>query len=209
MVSALGKFLLAAAVLASAWSPGASASGLDRLHAFISDTRSARADFTQRIVDRNGKPVQQSGGTLEFARPGKFRWQYAKPYAQTIVGDGEKVWIYDPDLNQVTVRKLDVALGSTPAALLAGNNDALKAFSVSADGDKDGLEWALATPRDKNSQFTRIRMGFSARGIEAMELTDTLGQQTVLRFASFLANPRLDDSDFHFVPPKGADVVGE
>jgi outer membrane lipoprotein carrier protein len=199
---------VAALVLSLAPLSAAFASGLDRLNAFMTGTHSARADFTQRIVDHNGKQVQQSGGTLEFARPGKFRWVYAKPYSQTIVGDGEKVWIFDPDLNQVTVRKLDVALGSTPAALLAGNNDALKSFTLADDGDKDGVQWVLATPHDKNSQFTHIRLGFAASGIQAMELEDSLGQKTTLQFSNFAANPRLDPGTFHFSPPKGADVVG-
>ena len=206
------RLLTALAVLALGLSlcPGpAAASGMERLNTFMADTHSARADFSQRIVDRNGKQVQQSGGTLEFSRPGKFRWVYAKPYSQTIVGDGQKVWIFDPDLNQVTVRKLDVALGSTPAALLAGNNDALKSFTLANDGEKDGVQWVLATPHDKNSQFTRIRMGFSARGIDEMELVDSLGQQTALRFSNFDSNPRLDPSIFKFTPPQGADVVGQ
>ena len=209
--AAAGRDFLAALALAftAAWAPAAAAGGLERLNSFMSDTHTARADFTQKIIDRHGKPVQQSGGTLEFSRPGRFRWEYAKPYSQTIVGDGEKVWIYDPDLNQVTVRKLDAALGATPAALLAGNNDALKAFQLADDGDRDGLQWVLATPREKGSQFARIRMGFDARGIQAMELSDSLGQQTTLRFASFTSNPHLDAAAFQFTPPQGADVVGQ
>jgi len=186
----------------------ARAGGLDRLNAFIGGTQSARAAFSQKVVDRNGKPGQQSSGTLEFSRPGRFRWVYDKPYAQVIVGDGEKVWIHDPDLNQVTVRRLDLALGSTPAALLAGNNDALKSFVLAEDGERDGLQWALATPRDKESQFARIRMGFSAAGIEAMELTDKFGQQTTLRFSGFTRNPRLDPAEFSFTAPPGAEIVG-
>jgi outer membrane lipoprotein carrier protein len=188
----------------------AHAGGLERFNAFMSGTHSAQADFAQRIVDRSGKQVQQSTGTLQFARPGKFRWVYAKPYSQVIVGDGEKVWIYDPDLNQVTVRQLDVALGSTPAALLAGNNDALKAFTLTEGGDKEGgLQWVVATPRDKGTQFTRIRLVFSATGIEAMELSDSLGQQTTLRFSHFVSNPQLEPAAFQFTPPAGADVVGQ
>jgi outer membrane lipoprotein carrier protein len=198
----------AAIVVALVVAP-AYAGGTDRLNAFMTNTQSARSEFTQRIVDKAGKLVQESSGTLEFARPGKFRWSYVKPYAQTIVGDGAKIWIHDPDLNQVTVRKLDAALGATPAALLAGNNDAMKAFDLKDDGEKDGLQWVIAAPRSKETSFDRIRMGFSAQGIEAMELVDAFGQRTVLRFSGMQRNPRLDPGLFQFTPPKGADVIGE
>ena len=159
-------------------------------------------------VDKNRKVIQESKGTLAFLRPGKFRWTYSKPYAQLIVGDGERVWIYDEDLNQVTVRKLDLALGSTPAALLAGNNDALKAFNLKDVGARDGLEWIEATPRDREGNFERILMGFGTEGLEAMELNDSFGQTTVLRITRLERNPQLDSALFRFVPPKGADVVG-
>ncbi|MFM9883365.1 MAG: outer membrane lipoprotein chaperone LolA [Burkholderiales bacterium] len=187
----------------------AQAAGTDRLNAFMTDTRSAKSEFSQRIIDRSGKVTQESRGTLEFARPGKFRWTYVKPYNQLIVGDGSKVWIYDPDLNQVSIRKIDAALGSTPAALLSGNNDAMKAFVLKDEGTRDGLEWVLATPRQKEANFERIRIGFSAEGLAAMELTDAFGQQTVLKFLTMERNPRIDPSTFQFTPPKGADVIGE
>jgi outer membrane lipoprotein carrier protein len=185
------------------------AAGTDRLNAFMTDTRSAKGEFSQRIIDRNGKLTQESRGTLEFARPGKFRWSYVKPYNQLIVGDGTKVWIYDPDLNQVSIRKFDAALGATPAALLSGNNDALKAFDLKDEAVRDGLEWVLATPREKGANFERIRIGLSAEGVVAMELTDAFGQQTVLRFHAMERNPRTDPATFRFTPPKGADVIGE
>lgn len=174
----------------------------------MSGTKSARGEFEQRIVGRDGRVVQESKGTLAFARPGKFRWSYAKPYPQQIVGDGTRVWIYDEDLNQVTVRKLDLALGSTPAALLAGNNDALKAFELKDIGTRDGLEWVEATPRDREGNFERIRIGFGPNGLDAMELTDSFGQTTSLRITRLERNPTLDASLFTFTPPKGADVIG-
>jgi outer membrane lipoprotein carrier protein len=203
ILGVLAALLVATTVFAQGAAPG-----LDRLNTFMTGTQSARADFTQRIVDRQGKLVQESRGTLEFARPGRFRWVYAKPYAQTIVGDGERIWIHDPDLNQVTVRKLDAALGATPAALLAGNNDAMKAFALKDEGERDGLAWVLAMPREKDTSFDRIRMGFSAEGLAAMELVDSFGQQTTLRLANFARNPKLDAGLFRFTPPKGADVIG-
>jgi outer membrane lipoprotein carrier protein len=183
--------------------------GIERLNEFMTGTQSATGEFEQRIYGRDRKVVQESRGTLAFFRPGKFRWAYVKPYPQLIVGDGKRVWIYDEDLKQVTVRKLDQALGATPAALLAGANDALKAFVLKDDGAKDGLEWVEAIPREKESNFERIRMGFGFSGLERMELTDTFGQTTELRFAGFQRNARVDPALFRFVPPKGADVIGD
>ena len=142
-------------------------------------------------------------------RPGRFRWTYAKPYPQLIVGDGERVWIHDPDLNQVTVRRLARALGSTPAALLAGASDIEKAFELSDAGDKGGLAWLEARPREREAGFDRVRLGLGVSGVEAMELVDHFGQTTVLRFSSIVRNPKLDGSEFRFTPPKGADVLGE
>jgi len=187
----------------------AHAGGIDRLNQFTTDTRTMRGEFDQKIYDRSRRVTQESKGTLAFSRPGKFRWTYAKPYSQVIVGDGAKVWIYDEELNQVTVKKLDLALGSTPAALLAGNNEALMAFTLRDEGAKDGLEWVEAVPKDKEGNFERIRIGFGANGPEAMELADSFGQTTVLRFTKLQRNPNLDAATFRFTPPKGADVIGD
>jgi outer membrane lipoprotein carrier protein len=187
----------------------ARAGGIDRLNEFMNATLAATGEFEQRIYDHDRRLVQESQGTLAFLRPGKFRWTYAKPYPQLIVGDGARVWIYDEDLSQVTVRKLDQALGATPAALLAGANDALKAFTLKDEGTKDGREWVEAVPRDKESSFERIRMGFGASGLERMLLTDVFGQTTELSFRALQRNPRIDPALFRFTPPKGADVIGD
>ncbi|HEY7674924.1 MAG TPA: outer membrane lipoprotein chaperone LolA [Burkholderiales bacterium] len=197
------------AALLSLSPPSALASSLDRLSEFINKTLAAEGKFEQKIFDRNRRLLQESEGTLAFSRPGKFRWTYAKPYPQLIVGDGTKVWIYDEDLNQVTVKKLDLALGSTPAALLAGNNEAMGAFRLSDLGAKGGLEWLEALPRNREGNFETIRMGFGSSGLEVMELADSFGQTTVLKFTSLLRNPNLDLRLFRFSPPKGADVVGD
>jgi outer membrane lipoprotein carrier protein len=185
------------------------ASSLDRFNEFITGTQTATGEFDQTVVDRNKKQVQQSHGTLAFSRPGRFRWTYSKPTPQVLVGDGSKVWIYDEDLNQVTVKKLDQALGSTPAALLAGNNEATKAFTLTDKGTRDGLEWLDAAPRGADSTFSRISMGFGASGIEAMELVDSFGQTTELKFRNLRRNPQIDAATFKFTPPKGADVLGD
>jgi chaperone LolA len=197
------------ACLAIAVAAPVQAASLERFHAFVRSTQSASADFAQKMYDRNSKLVQESSGSFVFQRPGRFRWTYAKPYAQIIVGDGEKVWIYDQDLNQVVVRKLASAIGSTPAALLAGSAEIEQAFELAEAGGGDGLEWLEARPRVRESGFERIRMGFGVAGIEAMELVDPFGQTTVLRFSSLSRNPRLDPSTFRFTPPKGVDVLGE
>ena len=182
---------------------------LTRFALFIAQTQSGRAEFEQRVTDRNGKLIQQASGSFSFQRPGRFRWQYGKPYAQLIVSDGARVWIHDEDLNQVTVKRLDQALGSTPAALLAGNLDALKSFALTDQGAREGLEWLQAVPQSKEGGYERIRIGLGFSGPEVMELRDAFGQTTRLRFTAFVRNPVLDGNSFRFSPPKGADVIGD
>ncbi len=185
------------------------AGGVDALKAFISDTRTARADFSQTVFDQNGRVRQKSEGTLAFSRPGKFRWVYQKPYEQLIVGDGTRLWIYDADLEQVTVRKLGDALGSSPAALLAGSNEIEKFFTLKDAGTSEGLEWLEASPRDKESTFEAVRMGFDGNTLVAMELKDSFGQTTLLKFSGMVKNPVLNASEFKFTPPKNADVISD
>jgi len=197
-------FLLIAFAAASA-----QAAGLDRFKSFLRTTQSARAEFTQQVFDRQGKLLQESSGSFSYVRPGRFRWVYAKPNPQLIVGDGAHVWIYDEDLNQVTVSRMARALGSTPAALLAGSAEIEQAFVFTEVGTQGGLEWLEAKPRDRDASFERIRLGMGADGVEAMELHDHFGQTTLLRFSRLARNPRLDPESFRFTPPKGADVLGE
>ncbi len=185
------------------------ASSIDRFKTFLRTTQSARANFEQKVHDRDGKLVQESKGSFVFLRPGRFRWVYAKPVDQLIVSDGERVWIYDRDLKQVTVRRVSKALGSTPAALLAGASDIERAFELADAGERDGLEWLEAKPREREAGFERIRMGFGVAGVQAMELTDHFGQTTLLRFSGLVRNPKIDPTEFRFEPPKGADVLGE
>ncbi len=197
--------LLAPLFLAAA----AQASSLERFQTYVRTTQSARADFEQKVYDRSRKLVQESKGSFSFLRPGRFRWAYAKPHPQLIVGDGERVWIHDEDLNQVTVWTMARALGSTPAALLAGSANLERAFELSDAGGRDGLEWLEARPREREAGFERIRLGLGVAGVEAMELLDHFGQTTVLRFSNVARNPRLDAGLFRFTPPKGADVLGK
>ena len=188
-------------------SPVAFAGGVDALKTFIGDTHTAKANFSQTVMDQNGKLRQKSEGTLAFSRPGKFRWVYQKPYEQLIVGDGSKLWIYDAYLEQVTVRKLGAALGSSPAALLAGSNDIEKHFNLKDAGASGGLEWLEARPKDKESTFEAVRMGFAGNTLAAMELKDTFGQTTLLKFSGLVKNPAVSAREFKFVPPKNADVI--
>jgi outer membrane lipoprotein carrier protein len=196
-------------LLAVLFAGAAQASSIDRFKTFVRTTQSARANFDQKVRDGSGALVQESKGSFVFLRPGRFRWVYAKPVDQLIVGDGQRVWIYDRDLNQVTVNRISKALGSTPAALLAGSSDLEKAFELSDAGERDGLEWLDAKPREREAGFERIRMGFDVSGVRAMELTDHFGQITVLRFSDLVRNPKVDPAEFRFEPPKGADVLGE
>ena len=201
------RALLATLALGAAMA--AYATGLEQLHAFVGGARTGKASFTQRVVGKAQSSVKESAGTFTFQRPGKFRWAYERPYEQLIVGDGGKLWIYDRDLNQVIVRRLDLALGSSPAALLAGDNALEKNFDVSDAGRGDGLEFIEAKPRSAESGFERVRIGFKDNLPRVMELTDTFGNVTTLVFGAFERNPALDGSQFRFVPPQGADVVGE
>ncbi|HET8584832.1 MAG TPA: outer membrane lipoprotein chaperone LolA [Casimicrobiaceae bacterium] len=185
------------------------ASGLDELHAFLEGTKTAQGNFAQVVTNREGRTTQTSSGTFAFERPGKFRWTYAKPFDQLIVGDGEKVSVYDRDLNQVIVRKLDAALGATPAALLAGDNALEKNFTLTASGSDQGLEFVDALPRAGDSQFKKIRIGFANGLPKKMILSDAFGQTTDLTFSDVERNPKLATNLFQFTPPKGADVVGQ
>ena len=187
----------------------AQADGLQALQRFLDGTQSARARFAQMVLDKDLKPLQQAQGVMQFARPGRFRWDYSKPYEQTIVGDGEKLWIYDKDLNQVTVRNLDKAIGASPAALLSGRNDLARDYRLSDIGVRNGLEWAEAVPKSRESVFERVRMGFGKNGLEAMELRDSFGQVTVITFADLVRNPAIAPEVFRFKAPAGADVITE
>jgi len=200
------RLLLLLAVLA----PGVSAAAtVEGLKSMLEQTTTARARFAQMVLDKNMKKLQQATGTMQFARPGKFRWEYDKPYEQVIVSDGARVWLYDKDLNQVTVRKYDRALGTSPAALLAGSNEIEKNYRFSTVGNQDGLDWLEAVPRAQDTAFERIRLGFGKAGLEAMELRDQFGQITVIKFSTIERNAKIPPEAFTFTPPKGADVISE
>ncbi len=190
-------------------SASAHAGAIDKLHRFLETTKTLRADFAQIVVAKSGKRPQQSIGVMMISRPGKFRWQIDKPYSQLLVGDGEKIWMYDPDLRQVTVKKMDAALGSTPAALLVGGSTLEKNFTLRELGEREGMEWLEATPKSPDSGFEKLHLGFAGEDLKAMELFDNFGQTTSLAFVNMQRNPALPAANFRFVPPAGADVIGE
>ncbi|MDR2221100.1 MAG: outer membrane lipoprotein chaperone LolA [Methylobacillus sp.] len=174
---------------------------------FFQSTTSMRAKFHQTVVDNLGRKVQEVTGTMQLQRPGKFRWDYDKPYVQMIIGDGKQVWMYDPELNQVTVRALDKMLGSTPAALLAGSKEIDNAFNLRSADNKDGLDWIIATPKEKDSGFERVELGFKGTMLQQMSMRDSFDQTTVIEFSAQEINPKIDDKSFSFTPPAGADVL--
>lgn len=180
--------------------------GPARLSAFLDQVHSLRADFQQSVYDEDARPLDDSSGKVYIARPGRFRWDYTEPYPQEIVGDGEQVWIYDSELEQVTVRPLGDALGDTPVMLLSSDEPVEHSFEVRAVEGPDGYDWAELTPLAEQVSFKRIRLGFDGEILRIMELDDAFGQLTRLRFARVERNPDLDPALFRFTPPEGADV---
>jgi outer membrane lipoprotein carrier protein len=185
----------------------ANANGLDDFLAFNSQTKTASGRFEQKVFDRSGKAIETASGGFTFARPGKFRWTYEKPHKQVLVGDGQKLYIHDPDLNQVTVKSMQGAISSTPAALLAGREDITALFTLRDAGSADGLNWVEASPKAQDTGFERVRLGLQGRQLAAMELFDQLGGHTMLRFSDLKSNAAVSPDTFKFTPPKGADVV--
>lgn len=208
------KLILFASVLIAACAIPAWAGGLESLESFAKTVKSGRADFTQVVTApaREGQTARSktSSGTFEFLRPNRFKFIYRKPFEQTIVADGQTLWLYDADLNQVTVRKQAAALGATPAALIASAADvkALEVdFSLTDLPAKDDMQWVQATPKSKDGQLQNVRLGFRQDQLSVLEILDSFGQRSVLTFKGFQANAPLDASSFHFKPPAGADVL--
>lgn len=193
-------FVLAAAATV------AHADAVDTLREFVRDVKSGQASFTQTVVSTDGARKKTSSGQFEFARPNRFRFAYTKPFEQLIVGDGQKVWIFDADLNQASSRGIGQALGATPAALLAGGSlDA--EFTLAPLPSRDGLDWALATPKATDGPFQSMRVGFRGKELAAVEITDSFGQVSTLQFSQYRANTPVVAERFRFVPPAGADVI--
>jgi outer membrane lipoprotein carrier protein len=184
----------------------ARADAVDSLRDFVREVKSGKATFTQVVTSADGARKKMSSGQFEFARPNRFRFAYTKPFEQLIVADGQKVWIFDTDLNQASSRALSSALGATPAALLAGatlDSD----FVLAPQPSADGLDWALATPKLKDGPFQSMRVGFRGKDLAAVEIIDSFGQRSLLQFSQFVPNAVLAAERFRFAPPAGADVI--
>ena len=193
--------------LASAAPQGGNA--IARLQAFLRDVHSLKADFTQVVLNANLQQVRKSVGTLAIKRPDRFRWDYATPNKEIIVADGKRVWIYDVELQQVTVKPLSGTLAASPAVLLSGSNDVDKSFTVKDLGESNGLEWVGLTPKTKDTDFDNVKLGFKGAAIAVMELKDALGNLTRITFSHLILNPAISDNLFQFTPPAGADVIGD
>jgi len=199
----MSKLLAIAALLLAG---AAHADSVDLLRDFAQNVKSGRAAFTQTVTSVDGAKKKDSSGQFEFVRPNRFRFTYAKPFEQQIVADGQRVWLYDVDLNQVTVRPMTQAIGATPAALLAGGT-LDKEFELKALPAADGLEWVQAAPRVKDGPIQSLRVGFKGSVLAALEIVDAFGQRSMLRFTALEQNLKLADETFRFTPPKGADVI--
>jgi len=196
----------AAALVLLVANVAAHADAADTLRAFIRDVNTGRAQFTQTVTSPDGAKKKTSNGSFEFARPNRFRFAYAKPFEQLIVADGQKVWIFDADLNQASSRKFSSALGATPAALLAGGS-LDKDFELVAVPAKDGLDWVQANPKLKDGTFKSVRVGFRGKDLAAVEIVDAFDQRSLLQFSQFTAGVSFAPDAFRFTPPTGADVI--
>ncbi|HTK03128.1 MAG TPA: outer membrane lipoprotein chaperone LolA [Bordetella sp.] len=184
------------------------ATAQEQLHAFVSSVTSATGSFTQATSGgQQSKPQPPQSGSFSFQRPGKFKWAVQKPYEQLIVSDGKQVYQYDPDLAQVTVRKVDQAIGTSPAAILFGSGSLEQSFDVSALPAKDGLDWLRAKPRTTDAGFSRVDIGFKNNQPARIELLDAFGQTTRVDLSNIVPNAKINAQDFTFTPPKGVDVV--
>jgi outer membrane lipoprotein carrier protein len=185
------------------------ADGVSSLREFYKNTDSMRAKFHQVVNDNKNRKIQEVEGSMQLQRPNKFRWDYNKPYEQQIVSDGKQVFLYDVDLQQVTMRDLSKAIGSSPAAMLAGGDAVEKSFTLKNAVRKDGLTWVLALPKDKDSGFDRVLLGFKGEKLRKMEMYDSFNHATLITFDDVERNPTLNLETFLFTPPKGVDVVGD
>ena len=183
------------------------ADGLERMKEYFQNIQSAQANFHQVVIDKQGQKTQDVTGSMRLQKPNKFRWDYNKPYVQQIVGDGDKIWLFDPELNQVTVRSFAKAASSSPAALLAGGKDIERSFTIKDTSRKGDLEWVMAIPKVRETGFERLFLGFKGDELMEMELHDSFGNRTAIEFGDVQRNPKLPADSFKFVPPRGADVL--
>lgn len=199
---------LVAACLLLAGSPAAAGEAMERLHSFTDGLETFSAGFVQTLYDENQEPVQRSEGVAWLKRPGLFRWEYREPYVQVIVADGERLWIYDADLEQVTVRDTGRALATAPIMLLSGEAPLEEQFQMRELGAREGLQWVELRPKVQDTDFERIFLGLDDESLQVMELRDRFDQATQIRFHHVELGPEIDPSRFEFTPPEGVDVIG-
>lgn len=201
--------LLAAVLAVSA--PAAlaqdSPAGPAELRSFLTEVITLEASFSQTLIEADSEHTRRSEGRFYLHRPGRFRWDYASPDPQLVVADGEQLWLFDPELEQVTVRALDEGLSGTPAMLLSGEGRLEDSFRIGAAYREEGLDWVELAPLEEAADFAAVRVGFESGKLAAMELMDALGQTTLIRFSALVVNPKLDPGLFQFTPPEGADVI--
>jgi len=189
--------------------PAAEQDGANELQQFLKGLETIQADFTQSLLADDGELLETSSGRVYIQRPGRFHWHYTDPYSQYLISDGKSLWVYDVDLEQVTVRDVAGSLDDTPAAILGGDVDLDKYYVVSDVADEGDIDWIELTPRNEESQYQSIRMGFRSDSLDAMILDDSLGQETRIRFRNVRRNDKLDEGLFQFEPPEGVDVIDE
>ncbi len=210
LLSVLARGLFAGVLMTISLAATAADESIAQVDAYLGSVKTLSADFVQVVRNREGQITNRATGTLSISRPNRFRWDYRDPYVQTIVADGTKLWLYDADLAQVTVRPLLSGLGSTPAMLLSGSGSVAEGFKGGPVERDAQWTWCRLTPKDRGSDFEKVSLGFNAKGeLAAMELTDKLGQSTSLDFSNVRRNVSLDPALFRFEPPKGADVIGD
>ena len=198
-------FKLLAASALTATIGFAQAGAVDALKKFNNDADGISGSFTQTVQSK--KKTQTAHGTFKILRPGLFKWEYTKPYKQTIVGDGQTIWLYDVDLAQVTKSAQDQTIGDSPAAILSNKTALDSSYTLKEDGSANGIDYVLATPKKNNAGYQYIRIGFKGDNLAAMQLKDSFGNQTSITFGSLNTKPNLSRDAFKFTPPKGVDVL--
>ncbi len=200
-------FKLTAAAVLSFTCTLAQAGGIEALQKFNADTNGISGSFNQTVTSRS--KTQTASGTFSILRPGQFKWEYTRPYKQTIVGDGQNIWLYDIDLAQITKTAQNQAIGDSPAAILS-NKDALDAsYTLKDDGSAGGIDYVMATPKRSNAGYQFIRIGFKGDNLAEMRLKDSFGNQTTIRFTNLNTRPNLSPNSFRFTPPRGVDVISQ
>lgn len=208
-IRSLGGILIALVVsLNTAYAVSKNDSGMVRFNAFMKDVKTLEAFFTQEVVSENGQIGKMTTGTLKLSRPGKFHWEYVNPVPQQIISDGKKVWVYDEQLEQVTIKPISAALGASPAAILTSSRDIQKDFNVKELPARENMKWVELRPKSSETDFDRILVGMDDLGIQGMDLYDQFGRRTMIRFQESRVNQPIPGNFFDFVPPAGTDVIG-